>query len=64
MSIAPYDEAAIARFKQLQKMKLNVGLMDLRIVAVALEQGAILVTANLRDFACIPGLTMEDWTQP
>lgn len=62
--ILPYDVAAIARFKQLQKMKLNVGLMDLRIAAVALEQGAILVTANVRDFARVPGLTLEDWTQP
>lgn len=64
MSIAPYDVAAIARFKQLQEMKLNVGLMDLRIAAVASEQGAILVTVNVRDFSRVPGLIIEDWTQP
>lgn len=64
MRILPYDVAAISRFKQLQKMKLNVRPMDLRIAAVALEQNVVLVTRNVRDFSRIPGLVMEDWTLP
>jgi len=61
--ILPYTIGAITRFQQLQKMKLNVGLMDLRIAAVALEHNAILVTRNLRDFSRVPGLRFEDWSQ-
>jgi tRNA(fMet)-specific endonuclease VapC len=43
-------------------MKLNVGRMDLRIGAIALEHGATVVTRNLRDFRRIPNLTAEDWS--
>ena len=42
-------------------MKLNIGKMDLRIGAVALENQAILVTRNSRDFGRIPGLSLANW---
>ena len=53
---------AITRYQQLLQMKLNVGRMDLRIGAIALEHGATVVTRNLRDFRRIPNLTAEDWS--
>jgi tRNA(fMet)-specific endonuclease VapC len=53
---------AIARYQQLLPLKLNVGKMDLRIGAIALEHGAIVVTRNLRDFQRIPNLIAEDWS--
>src|SRR5947208_732888 len=37
--VLPFTEAAILRFEQLRGLRLNVGLMDLRIAAVALENG-------------------------
>jgi tRNA(fMet)-specific endonuclease VapC len=60
--ILPYDESAIARVAQLRALRLNVGLMDLRIAAIALEHGAVVVTRNLRDFGRIQGLDVEDWS--
>jgi tRNA(fMet)-specific endonuclease VapC len=57
-----YTESAIARVAQLKALRLSVGLMDLRIAAIALEHGAIVVTRNRRDFSRIPGLSIEDWS--
>jgi len=60
--ILPYTESAIARVAQLKVLRLNVRLMDLRIAAVALENGAVVVTRNQRDFGRVPGLVAEDWS--
>ena len=62
MRILGFSEAAIARYKTLSAMKLNVGKMDLRIAAIALEEGATVVTRNLRDFQRVPELSCENWT--
>ena len=37
------------------------GPYDLLIAATALEHGATLVTNNVREFARVPGLMVEDW---
>jgi tRNA(fMet)-specific endonuclease VapC len=50
------------RFEQLRSMRLHVGLMDLRIAAIALENGMTVVTRNQSDFKRVPGLTIEDWS--
>ena len=60
--ILPYDESAIARVVRLKALRLNVGLMDLRIAAIALEHGAVVITRNQRDFDRVPGLDVEDWS--
>jgi tRNA(fMet)-specific endonuclease VapC len=60
--ILTYTELAIARVGQLKSLRLNVRVMDLRIAAIALENGAVVVTRNTRDFGRIPGLTAEDWS--
>ena len=61
LAILSFTEQAIARYDQLVALKLKVGRMDLRIAAVTLEHGAILVTRNLKDFQRIPNLIVENW---
>jgi predicted nucleic acid-binding protein len=55
-----YTEAAIARVAQLKALRLNVRLTDLRIASIALENGAVVVTRNRRDFRRVPGLSLDD----
>lgn len=62
--ILPFPLLAMDRADGLLKMRLNVRKNDLRIAAIALEHGATVATANLRDFLRVPGLAVEDWTQP
>jgi len=57
----PFDDPAIDHFEELQRQKVRVGTMDLKIAAVALAHDALLLTANRRDFEQIPGLRFENW---
>jgi len=52
--IVTFSEAAIRRYNALLAMKLNIGKMDLRIAAIALEEDATVITRNLRDFERVP----------
>jgi tRNA(fMet)-specific endonuclease VapC len=56
-----FPASAIARYGRLAAMKLNVRKGDLRIAAIALENAAVVVTCNVRDFQRVPGLTVENW---
>jgi tRNA(fMet)-specific endonuclease VapC len=62
LEILGYPVSAIARCDSLVKLKLGVKKNDLRIAAIALEAGAIVVTRNLSDFRRVPGLSCEDWS--
>jgi tRNA(fMet)-specific endonuclease VapC len=42
----------------------SIGPYDLLIAAQARRRGALLVTANTREFARVPGLEIEDWAKP
>jgi tRNA(fMet)-specific endonuclease VapC len=53
---------AIARFDLLRSLRLNIGRMDSRLAALALDAKLIVVTRNTRDFGRVPGLQTEDWT--
>ena len=62
-TVLDFDEAAAAQFERLQKLRLRVGTMDLKIAAIALTHNATVLTRNLRDFTRVPGLSVEDWTR-
>jgi tRNA(fMet)-specific endonuclease VapC len=61
-SVLSFSEQAIARFEQLRSMRLNVGLMDLRVAAIALEHRLTVATRNQRDFGRVPRLNTVDWS--
>jgi tRNA(fMet)-specific endonuclease VapC len=62
LPILSFTEDAVRRYNALAALKLNVGKMDLRIAAIALEFGAVVVTRNVRDFQRVPHLAVVDWT--
>jgi tRNA(fMet)-specific endonuclease VapC len=62
MQILPFDDQAANNFQNLQYLQTRIGTRDLRIAAIALSFDGVLVTANVRHFRQVPGLTIEDWT--
>ena len=64
LEILDFDAAAAREFDRLRALKLRVGSADLKIAAITISQGGTLLSRNLRDFAKIPPLRVEDWTKP
>ncbi len=46
----------------LERAGTPIGPYDILIAAQARRRGAVLVTANTREFARVPGLKIENWT--
>lgn len=57
----PFDDRAARTYARLPFAR---GRFDRLIAAHALSMALCVVTANLRDFADISDLRVEDWTQP
>ena len=62
LNVLPFDEFSLAIFQDLKSQQLRVGTHDLRIASIALARGAKVITQNVRDFARVPELLVEDWT--
>lgn len=58
--LVPFDEAAARAYAGLPFRRGRFGRL---LAAHALSIGATVITANLADFADVPGLVVEDWTQ-
>jgi tRNA(fMet)-specific endonuclease VapC len=48
----------------LEALGTPIGSLDTLIAAHALSQQLTLITSNPREFARVPGLTIEDWSHP
>ena len=66
IDVAPFaqEDAAIAGDLRatLEAAGTPIGPYDLLIAAQALRTGTTLVTANVSEFARVPGLVWQDWT--
>ena len=48
----------------LERRGIPIGPLDMLIAAQALGHGVPLITNNTREFSRVPGLVLEDWSQP
>ncbi len=63
--ILSFDRESAQRHAHLRLAlkKRPIGERDLVIASTALANNLTLVTCNAREFARVPGLTLEDWTR-
>jgi len=65
LTILPFDETAAAVYGPLRASLESDGQPlaepDLRIASIALSRDLVVVTGNIRHFARIPDLTVENW---
>jgi tRNA(fMet)-specific endonuclease VapC len=59
--IVSLSEAAADHFAELRRQKIRLGSQDLKIAAIAMAEGALLLSANRRDFQKVPGVRVENW---
>jgi tRNA(fMet)-specific endonuclease VapC len=62
LPILPFSDIARDRYHELLQQKIRIGSHDLRIAAITLAVGGILVTRNRRDFERVTDLDIEDWS--
>lgn len=67
-SVLPVNEDVAATYADLrcecEQQGITVEALDLLIAATAKTHGLTVATLNVKHFARIPGLTVEDWSQP
>ena len=65
LGVEPFDDAAAAHYgpvrAELERAGTPVGSLDLLIAAHALALGRTVITNNIREFARVTGLKVENW---
>jgi len=62
ITVLDFDDKTAAEFERLQKLRIRIGTMDLKIAAIALANNATLLSRNIKDFSKVPNLKVEDWS--
>jgi tRNA(fMet)-specific endonuclease VapC len=62
IAIVEFDLKAASEFRRLRHERVRIGTMDLKIAAIALANGATVITRNTHDFSRVPNLKIEDWS--
>jgi tRNA(fMet)-specific endonuclease VapC len=57
--IVLFNDLAAEQFSQFNRIR--IGTSDRKIAAIAIVNGALLLTANRQDYEKIPGLRFENW---
>jgi tRNA(fMet)-specific endonuclease VapC len=60
--VLPFSEVAATHYADLKATLWRIGTQDLRIAAIALACGGVVVTRNHAHFGQVPGLPPDDWT--
>ena len=64
----PFDDRAADHYGAVRSFlataRTPIGANDLLIAGIALANNLILITRNTREFQRVPGLSLEDWSQP
>ena len=67
MTVLPFEQPADREYAKLrhylERVGTPIGPNDMLIAAHALATDTVLVTANKREFARVPGLTVENWLE-
>jgi predicted nucleic acid-binding protein len=65
--VLPFDEPAARCYAEvrahLEQQGTPIGDADVRIAAIALVRGLVVVTGNVRHFLRVPALTVENWLE-
>lgn len=61
-ALLAFDPQCATIYDGLRGQNLRIGTMDLRLAAIALTHGLVVLTRNRRDFGRVPGLLCEDRT--
>ncbi len=67
LSVLPFGTAAASEYgkirEYLQSLGTPIGPLDMLIAGHARSEGMILVTNNVREFARVPNLELENWVE-
>lgn len=67
LNILPFHATAASAYGEIRSHLQNkgtpIGPLDMLIAAHARAEGMILVTNNVREFARVPGLEIENWAE-
>ena len=67
LPVLPFDASAARRYGEvraaLERRGTPIGDADLRIASIALSHDLTVITGNVRHFARVPGLRVENWLQ-